>query len=126
MATREVQLELLLGKLVVDPDGKRVGHIEEFHAEEDGDDCVIREFLVGGRAWLERLAVWGMARAMVRRIGAERVEGYRVPWDQLDLRDPERPRLRCPVAALAPRVRAKTRRAASGRRRLRRRALRPR
>jgi hypothetical protein len=26
--------------------------------------------------------------------------GYRVPWDQLDLADPDRPRLLCDVAEL--------------------------
>ncbi len=59
------------------------------------------EFLVGSYAMLERLAAWGIGRALLR-LTSKRREGYRIRWDQLDLSDPQRPRLRCEVEELLP------------------------
>jgi hypothetical protein len=33
-------------------------------------------------------------------LGAKSARSYRVPWNLLDLTDPEQPRLTCPVAEL--------------------------
>jgi hypothetical protein len=49
---------------------------------------------------LERLAAWRIGRAVLRVIGAQRKEGYRIRWDQLDLSDPQRLKLRCEVDEL--------------------------
>lgn len=38
MATREIHLELLLGKRVLDLEGKPIGRIEEVRAEQQGDE----------------------------------------------------------------------------------------
>jgi sporulation protein YlmC with PRC-barrel domain len=54
--THEVHLELLLGKRVLDQTGKPVGRIEEVRAEQQGDEWVIQEYLVGTAALLERLS----------------------------------------------------------------------
>jgi hypothetical protein len=59
------------------------------------------EFLVGKYAMLERLAAWRLGRALLGVIG-KRQEGYRVRWDQIDLTDPEHPRLLCDVDELLP------------------------
>lgn len=60
---RELHLELLLGKRVHDADGKPVGRIEEFRAEQQGGEWVLREYLVGSYGLFERLAAWSILRA---------------------------------------------------------------
>ena len=101
MKTRKVHLEQLLGKLVRDPDEVKVGRILSVHAEIEGDECVVREYDLGAAALMENLGI------SVLRIahGLFKWEPLRVPWDQLDLSDPDRPRLRCPVAELKSRNR---------------------
>lgn len=90
MKTAKVHFELLLGRKVYDPDGVRVGRIFSVIAEQEGDDCVIREYHLGTAALLSRLGITAL-----RLVGLHRHEPLRVPWDQLDLSDPEKPRLRC-------------------------------
>ena len=96
-----VHVEHLLGRPVVSPDGTTIGRLEEMRATRVGGDVVVTEFHVGSSALLERLSVLairlsphGASRRSWRR-------GYRVRWDQLDLSNPRRPRLRCPVEELA-------------------------
>jgi len=91
MSRANVHLELLHGKLVRDPDGARVGRIHSVLAEIDGEDCVIREYGLGTASLLARLGI-----SASRIIGLPvRAEPLRVPWELLDLGDPEHPRLRC-------------------------------
>jgi len=97
----EVHVESLLGRRVLAVDGRPVGRLEEVVASFDGGECHVDEFHVGAYALLERLAAWHLGRAI---LGALRIGGpsYRVRWNQLDLADPERPRLRCGVDELEP------------------------
>ena len=98
MSAREIHLELLLSRSVVDRDGKRVGRIEEFCAEDRQGEFVVTEYLLGAYAVLDRLAVSTMGRAMLNLLRMR--SGYRVPWDRLDLSDHERPRLTCSLPEL--------------------------
>lgn len=92
---REVRLELLVGRKVFDAAGECVGRIEEVRAEVDGPDHVVREFHVGKLAVFERLLEGRLLRALLRRLSAHRLwTGYVVPWQEMDLSDPERPRAR--------------------------------
>ena len=101
MATEERHLERLLGRCVYDAAGKRVGLIEEIRAEQDGDDWVIQEYLLGATAILERLSAWSLGIGILKLLGARKLDvGYRVPWEQLDLTDVEHPRLRCTIETL--------------------------
>ena len=101
MTSREIHLELLLGKQVVDSTGAPVGRIEEIYSERQGDETVVREYLVGGAGLLERLSAWTIGMAMLRLLGARQLDyGYRIPWNKLDLTDPEQPRLSCTVGEL--------------------------
>jgi len=93
---KTVHLELLLGCKVHDPEGRRVGRILEVHAAPEGKDCVVREYLLGTAALLTRL---GISAGRLVGLPIHR-EPIRVPWDQMDLSDPERPRLRCSVEEL--------------------------
>jgi hypothetical protein len=92
----KVHLELLLGKLVRDPEGVKAGRILSVRAEIVGDDCLVQEYDLGMAALMARL---GLSAARLVGLPIRR-EPLRVPWDQLDLSDPDRPRLKCPVAEL--------------------------
>jgi sporulation protein YlmC with PRC-barrel domain len=93
---KSVHFELLLGRKVLDFEGRRVGRILAVRVEPAGEDYVVREYLLGTAALLTRLGIsagrlfgWPVHR-----------EPIRVPWNLLDLRDPKKPRLKCPVAEL--------------------------
>ena len=101
MATRELHLELLLGKRVFDANGDRVGHIEEVRAEQQNDEWVIVEYLVGVAALVERLSAWHIGVGALRLLGARNLyKSYRIPWDKLDLSNPKRPQLMCTMEEL--------------------------
>jgi sporulation protein YlmC with PRC-barrel domain len=93
---KTVHFELLLGRKVHDPKGRRVGRILEVHAGPEGEDCVVREYLLGTAALLTRL---GISAGRLVGLPLHR-EPVRVPWDLMDISDPERPRLRCSVEEL--------------------------
>jgi hypothetical protein len=93
---KTVHFELLLGRVVRDPDGKKAGRILEVRAEPEGEDCVVREYLLGAAALRTRLGL------TAKRLFGWPVRGEPlcIPWDLLDLRDPKKPRLLCAVAEL--------------------------
>ena len=91
-APREVRLDLLLGRTVVDAAGARVGKLEEVRAARRGDECVALQFLVGSRALLERLALEALRGSVLGRLLPRRSR-YEIPWELMDLSDPEHPRL---------------------------------
>ena len=95
-APRHVHLELLHGRKVIDTAGKTAGRIHSVKAERVGEECLVREYLLGPAALMHQL---GFSAAMLVGLPM-RSEPLRVPWQQLDLADPERPRLRCTVAEL--------------------------
>jgi hypothetical protein len=84
-----IRLDLLAGRLVRDADGRKIGRIHDVRAEQRGDDLLIVEYLIGAAALLERYGVSLLMLIGVRAWGEPR----RIPWDQLDISDPERPRL---------------------------------
>ncbi len=84
---------MLLGKQIHDEARKRVGHIEEIHARREGKDWVIEEYKVGALAFLERFAALTIFDGVTRKLIRGKHLGYVIPWDKLDLTDPERPRL---------------------------------
>jgi hypothetical protein len=78
---------------VKDADGKVAGRILSVSAEITGEECLVREFHLGPAALLERLgmSVSGLAGLPLHR------EPLRVGWEDMDLSDPQRPRLRAPL-----------------------------
>lgn len=101
MAAQEVLLELLVGQQVQDPEGRSIGRIEEVRAERRDDAWWVREYLVGPTALLERLSAGSLVRGLLRRVrGSPLPTGYRVPWQELDVSDPQHLRLRCPRSQL--------------------------
>lgn len=91
----DVHVELLLGRKVFDVDGEKVGRIEEFRAKHDGNACHIDSYLVGTSALIERLSAWSLVRPIKRALKTRNVYSvFEVPWQEMDLSDPERPRLK--------------------------------
>jgi hypothetical protein len=88
MSAPEVRLELAVGRRVRAKNGRSIGRLEEVRATE---------FLIGPGAFLERLGMH--ARSLFGF--AIHPHGYRARWDQVDLSDPRRPRLTCPLEELA-------------------------
>jgi hypothetical protein len=92
---REIRLDCLLGREVLARDGHAIGMLEEFHAEKHGTGCVIVGFAIGFAGLVERL---NLGVRMLLGMGRG---GYLARWDQLDLSDPDKPRLTCGVEALS-------------------------
>jgi len=94
MTRHEIYADALLGRQVLALDGRPVGRIEEFHAEQHGDYFDIVEFVIGSAGLLERLNVG------IRRLFGRSRKGDVARWDQIDISDPSRPRLTCSVEEL--------------------------
>jgi hypothetical protein len=90
---REVHVESFLGRIVRDVDGRSAGRVEEICVEQHGTDYVIVEYHLGSAAIFERIMSFaGQLRALglLERLGGKR---RKASWDQLDLADPEHPRI---------------------------------
>ena len=91
----DVHIELLLGTKVRDVNDEVVGRIEEFCAEHKGDFCYVESYMVGASALIERLSAWTLVRPIKRMLKARHIFSvFEVPWQEMDLSDPARPRLR--------------------------------
>lgn len=91
---REIRIEHLLGRRVLDGNNQNVGRLEEFRVEEQRDSYVVTDYVIGEVGLLERLGV-GLKLLVGRRGG-----GYVARWDQLDISDLDRPRLKCSLEEL--------------------------
>ena len=90
-----IRLDRLVGRQVHTAGKRRVGRLEEFRAVRRGNSWVVTEYVIGAAGLTERLGLG------VRQIlGKKQAGGYVARWDQLDLSDPEHPRLTCPVEEL--------------------------
>lgn len=99
MSRREILLHELVGRVVHDSDGRAIGRIQELHATIElhphGNDYVVREFHIGFFGAFEALAGTRFTSKAMGLFG--RFTGYRtyaIPWEQMDLADPDRPRTR--------------------------------
>lgn len=90
-----LRFDSLVGREVWTADDRKLGRLEEGRAERRGGAWVITEWMIGPAGLFERLGI--SARLMV---GLGRSSGYIARWDQLDLHNPVRPRLSCPVSEL--------------------------
>jgi hypothetical protein len=90
-----LRLDRVIGRRVRALNNRPVGRLEECRIERRGAEWVIREWVIGSEGLLERL---GLATPMV--LGVGRRTGLVASWDQLDLTDPQRPRLRVAVGEL--------------------------
>ncbi len=91
MKKKTIRLQELVGSLVRDVNGEKVGHIRCVHTEEVGADCVISHFELGTAALLSRFGI-----SAIHLFGLPiRRHPLFIPWHQLDLSDPKQPRLLC-------------------------------
>jgi hypothetical protein len=93
--TETLRLDRLVGRTVLTANNRKLGRLEEFRAERRESTWVITEFIIGRLGLLERL---GAGTRLL--LGMARGRGYIVRWDQLDLSNPEIPRLTCAVEDL--------------------------
>lgn len=89
----EAHVEHLLGRRVLDVEGRVVGRLEELHAEMVDGELVVIEFHIGAGALLERVGEFVTQLPFLRYIPWSR-HMYRVPWQQFDLSDPLHLRVR--------------------------------
>jgi hypothetical protein len=104
--SRELRVERLLGRSVVDAHGRRVGRIEEVQAEREGAEWVVRRYVLGLDGLLERLAAGAIVQGLVGTTLARRRRRRTIEWNELDLNDPDRPRLRRAAASESRRLSA--------------------
>ncbi len=91
----EIHIELLLGTKVCDVDGEDVGRIEEFHVQRDESSCRVDAYLIGASAVIERLSAWTLVGPVKKLLHSRKLlTVYEVPWQDMDLSDPQHPRLR--------------------------------
>lgn len=90
-----VRLDRLIGRKILTANNRRLGRLEECRAERSGDTWVITEWIIGSAGLLERL---GLGVRMIVGVGAGR--SFVARWDQVDISDPERPRLTCSIDEL--------------------------
>ncbi|HXU90268.1 MAG TPA: hypothetical protein VFQ62_15550 [Methylomirabilota bacterium] len=101
----ELRVEHLLGRVVVDSAGRRIGRIEEVQAEREGPEWVVQSYVLGVDGLLERLAAGAIVQGIVGTLAGTR-RRRRIGWDELDLNDPDRPRLRSASAGEGRRLSA--------------------
>lgn len=89
--SKHVRVQDLVGQTVRDAGGKELGRIQSIRAAWRGDQCLVLDFELGASAWLKRV---GISAAGLIGLPLKRPEPRRIPWDKLDLSDPERPVVR--------------------------------
>jgi sporulation protein YlmC with PRC-barrel domain len=92
MAQHAVKFEDLLGKTVRNHYGRAIGRIEDARIEPEGEDYLVKEFLIGPLEWLPRLLAFMGELPTLRALGLGRESQPRpIPWQWMDLSDPARP-----------------------------------
>ena len=92
---RELHVELLTGRKVVERNGKKVGRIEEIVAEYRGTELIVQEVHVGRRGFVERFSLREIFGLRMRDKKPEKLR-----WEDLDFSDPAHPRLKVSVEEL--------------------------
>ena len=88
-----LHLETLVGKEVVDAAGAHAGRLEEVHADWRGNECMVTHYVLATSHRIRKPLIHALIFAL-RQLGAQKWSGtVVVPWDKLDLSDPEKPRL---------------------------------
>jgi hypothetical protein len=90
-----IRLDRLLGREVHTANNRRLGRLEEFRAERRGEDWIVTGYVIGAAGLAERL---GLGVRLI--LGTNRSRGYLARWDQMDLSNPDRLRICCPVEDL--------------------------
>ena len=80
------QLDLLVGRRVVDAAGQKLGRVDEIRLVREGDHYVVEGLLIGVNGMAERLGVARPLKRLERRLNfnAWGVEDHIIYWDQID------------------------------------------
>ena len=84
---RLFRVDDLLGRVVRDENGRRVGRIYDIRAELSHGSLVIREYLLGPGAFFHRVGLSLLAGDL------EHAGPRRIAWHDLDVSNPRHPRL---------------------------------
>ena len=84
-------IEDLIGVVVRDASGRKLGRIFEMIAEERNGELVILEYHLGQGAFLERVSM-----SVRNMFGMKQKEPLRIGWERLDLSNPAKPRVLSP------------------------------
>ena len=100
----ELPVELLFGREVRDSRNEALGRIRDIRAGDEDGELVVRYFLVGPARGNSRVSLASIVLEVLRlfRIPIGRPR-YLVPWSEMDLSDPARPRVRLPKSELSSR-----------------------
>lgn len=109
---KEVAFERVLGRQVRDVDGRPAGRLEEVHARRRGGELLVTEYVLGTAGLVERLSLGPVLRALLGAGLYPLAAQYTIAWDELDLSDPDQPRLRGRVTELERRRPERAKRAA--------------
>jgi hypothetical protein len=90
-----IRLDRLVGREVHTANNRRLGRLEEFRAERRGGAWIVTAYVIGAAGLAERL---GLGVRLI--LGTNRSSGYLARWDQMDLSNPDRLRICCPVEDL--------------------------
>ena len=91
----DIRVQLLVGTKVHDVDGTSVGRIEEIRVERQEKALLVVAFLIGSSGLIERLSARTLVRPIRRLLRSRHIYSvYEVPWQEMDLSDPERPVLK--------------------------------
>jgi len=88
MSGRRVHLERLIGRIVRDVDGKSVGRLQDVRGELRGEELELVEFHIGHAAILHRIGITALKLVGIPMLP----EPTRIPWERMDLSDPDNPR----------------------------------
>jgi hypothetical protein len=100
----ELSVELLFGREVRDSRNEVLGRITDICAGDDDGELVVRYYLVGTARGTYRVSFASIALEVLRlfRLPIRRPR-YLVPWSEMDLSDPGRPRVRLQRSELSSR-----------------------
>ena len=87
-----LRLDRIVGRMVFTANNRALGRVEEFRAEQEGTAWIVTGYVIGAAGLFERL---GLGVWLV--LGFGRSRGFFARWDQLELTNPDRPRLTCSV-----------------------------
>jgi len=92
------QLDLLVGRRVVDAAGQKLGRVDEIRLMREGDHYVVEGLLIGVNGFAERLGVAHPLERLERRLNfnACGVEDHIIYWDQVDSIEEKCIRLKVP------------------------------
>ncbi len=93
-ARHEIRLDRLLGRQVLAANNRPIGRLEECRVTTAGAKCTVSEYVIGMTGLAERLGIG------INLLLGKATKGYVARWDQIDISDPERPRLTCSVSEL--------------------------